>query len=104
MTALSGPFPVRALRAFSEGNAMNFPRRRFLHLAAGAASLPLVSTAWAQAYPARTITIIVPFAPGGSTDVAARVVADHMSRTLGQQVIVQNIARAGGTVGSAPGM
>src|SRR5919201_3971919 len=104
MTALSCPFPVRALRAFSEGNAMNFPRRRFLHLAAGAAALPLVSTAWAQAYPARTITLVVPFPPGGSTDVAARIVADHMSRTLGQQVVVQNVSGAGGTVGSARAM
>jgi putative tricarboxylic transport membrane protein len=83
---------------------MNFPRRRFLHLAAGAAALPLVSTAWAQAYPARTITLIVPFPPGGSTDVAARIVADHMSRTLGQQIIVQNLSGAGGTTGSIRAM
>ena len=83
---------------------MNFPRRRFLHLAAGAAALPLVSTAWAQAYPARTITLIVPFPPGGSTDVAARIVADHMSRTLGQQIIVQNVSGAGGTTGSTRAM
>jgi tripartite-type tricarboxylate transporter receptor subunit TctC len=73
-------------------------------LAAGAAALPLVSTAWAQAYPARTITLIVPFPPGGSTDVAARIVADHMSRTLGQQIIVQNVSGAGGTTGSTRAM
>jgi tripartite-type tricarboxylate transporter receptor subunit TctC len=84
---------------------MNFPRRRFLHLAAGAAALPIVSSiARAQAYPARTITLIVPFPPGGSTDVAARIVADHMSRTLGQQVIVQNVSGAGGTTGSIRAM
>ncbi len=83
---------------------MNFPRRRFLHLAAGAAALPLVSMARAQAYPARTITLIVPFPPGGSTDVAARIVADHMSRTLGQQIIVQNVSGAGGTTGSIRAM
>ena len=84
---------------------MKLPRRRFLHLAAGAAALPVASRlALAQAYPARPITIIVPFPPGGSTDVAARIVADHMSRTLGQQVIVQNISGAGGTVGSTRGM
>ena len=84
---------------------MNFPRRRFLHLAAGAAALPIVSsTARAQAYPTRTITLIVPFPPGGSTDVAARIVADHMSRTLGQQVIVQNVSGAGGTTGSIRAM
>jgi tripartite-type tricarboxylate transporter receptor subunit TctC len=81
------------------------PRRRFLHLAAGAAALPAVSRlACAQSYPARPITIIVPFAPAGSTDVAARVVGDHMSRTLGQQIVVQNIAGAGGTLGSTRAM
>ncbi len=84
---------------------MKFPRRQFLHLAAGAAALPVFSwIARAQAYPARTITLIVPFPPGGSTDVAARIVADHMSRTLGQQIIVQNVSGAGGTTGSIRAM
>jgi tripartite-type tricarboxylate transporter receptor subunit TctC len=84
---------------------MKLPRRRFLHLAAGAAALPALSrVARAQTYPSRTITLIVPFAPGGGTDVAARIVADHMSRTLGQQIVVQNIAGAGGTVGSTRAM
>src|SRR5258705_7679861 len=84
---------------------MKFPRRQFLRLAAGAAALPFVSwIARAQAYPARTITLIVPFPPGGSTDVAARIVADHMSRTLGQQIIVQNVSGAGGTTGSIRAM
>ena len=44
------------------------------------------------------------FAPGGGTDVAARLVAEHMTRTLGQQVVVQNVAGAGGTTGSARAM
>jgi tripartite-type tricarboxylate transporter receptor subunit TctC len=84
---------------------MNFPRRQFLHLAAGAAVLPAVSSiARAQAYPGRMITLIVPFPPGGSTDVAARIVADHMSRTLGQQIVVQNVSGAGGTTGSIRAM
>ena len=84
---------------------MKLPRRRFLYLAAGAAAVPVaLRLALAQTYPARPITIIVPFPPGGSTDVAARIVADHMSRTLGQQVVVQNISGAGGTVGSTRGM
>ena len=84
---------------------MTLQRRQFLHLAAGAAGLPVASRlAWAQAYPTRTITLIVPFPPGGSTDVAARIVADHMSRTLGQQVIVQNVSGAGGTTGSIRAM
>src|SRR6266540_4472621 len=104
MTALLSGYSL-GVAGISEENAMNFPRRRFLHLAAGAAALPIVSSiARAQAYPARTITLIVPFTPGGSTDVAARIVADHISRTLGQQVIVQNVSGAGGTTGSIRAM
>jgi tripartite-type tricarboxylate transporter receptor subunit TctC len=84
---------------------MKLPRRRFLHLAAGVAALPAFSRiAWAQAYPARPITVIVPFAPGGGTDVPARIVGEHMSRTLGQQLVVQNVVGAGGTVGSTRAM
>jgi tripartite-type tricarboxylate transporter receptor subunit TctC len=78
------------------------PRRTFLRLSAGAAILPVASRfARAQSYPARNVTLIVPFAPGGATDVSARLVAEHMSRTLGQQVVVENVAGAGGTTGSA---
>ena len=85
---------------------MTMHRRRFLHLAAGAAALPFAcrSSAAAQAYPTRPITLIVPFPPGGSTDVAARIAADHMSRTLGQQIVVQNVSGAGGTTGSTRAM
>jgi putative tricarboxylic transport membrane protein len=84
---------------------MKRPRRTFLALAAGAAAMPLVAQrARAQAYAARQITLIVPFAPGGGTDVAARIVAEHMSRTLGQQIVVQNVPGAGGTVGSTRAM
>jgi tripartite-type tricarboxylate transporter receptor subunit TctC len=80
---------------------MKLPRRQFLHLAAGATALPAVSRfAWAQAYPSRTVTLVVPFGAGGGTDVAARIAAEHMSRTLGQQVIIENVAGAGGTTGS----
>jgi tripartite-type tricarboxylate transporter receptor subunit TctC len=59
-----------------------------------------ISTAYAQAYPNRTITMVVPFAAGGPTDVIARIMADHMTRTLGQNVIVENSAGAGGTTAS----
>jgi tripartite-type tricarboxylate transporter receptor subunit TctC len=80
-------------------------RRQFLHLAAGAAVLPALSRVGrAQAYPARTITVIVPFAAGGSSDVIARIVGEHMSRTLGQQLINENIAGAGGTTGTVRAM
>src|SRR5687767_13706519 len=50
-------------------------------------------------YPQRPVTMIVPFAAGGPTDVIARLVGDHMSRTLGQQIVVENVAGAGGTTG-----
>jgi len=84
---------------------MTMHRRCFLRLTAGAAALPaLTEHAAAQAYPNRAITLIVPFPPGAATDVCARIVADHMTRTLGQQVVIQNTAGAGGTVGSAKAM
>jgi tripartite-type tricarboxylate transporter receptor subunit TctC len=54
----------------------------------------------AQVYPSRPITLIVPFAAGGPTDITARIVGQHMSRTLGQQLVVENVPGAGGTVGS----
>jgi putative tricarboxylic transport membrane protein len=84
---------------------MKLPRRKFLPLVAGAAALPFVSRAgWSQAYPTRPVTIIVPFAPGGGTDFAARMVGEHMSRTLGQRFVIENYAGAGGTTGSVRAM
>ena len=84
---------------------MKLPRRNFLHLAAGAAALPFVSPiASAQTYPARPVTIIVPFAAGGGTDVSARIVSDYMSRTLGQPFIIENVPGAGGITGSIRAM
>jgi tripartite-type tricarboxylate transporter receptor subunit TctC len=66
-----------------------------------AAALGLAATgAYAQGnYPQRPVTLIVPFAAGGPTDVIARIVGDHMSRTLGQQIVVENVVGAGGTTG-----
>lgn len=80
---------------------MKLPRQFVLLAAVTAALAAAPRIANAQAYPTRPITVIVPFAPGGGTDVAARIIGDHMSRTLGQQLVVQNLAGAGGTVGSA---
>jgi tripartite-type tricarboxylate transporter receptor subunit TctC len=79
---------------------MNLPRRRFLHLAAGAVvALPALSgIARAQAYPSRQITLVVPFPPGGSTDVAARIMAERMRPLLGQPVIIENVGGAGGSI------
>jgi tripartite-type tricarboxylate transporter receptor subunit TctC len=87
------------------GNGMKLLRRNFLHLAAGAAALSVVSQiVSAQTYPSRPITMIVPFAAGGGTDVTARIISEHMSRTLGQPIIIENIAGAGGTTGSTRAM
>jgi tripartite-type tricarboxylate transporter receptor subunit TctC len=84
---------------------MRLPRRKFLRLAAGATALPAITRlARAQAYPTRTVTVIVPFAPGGGTDFAARLVGEHMSRTLGQRFVIENFSGAGGTTGSIRAM
>jgi tripartite-type tricarboxylate transporter receptor subunit TctC len=84
---------------------MRLPRRTFLRLAAGAAALPAIAPrAWARSYPTRPVTIIVPFAPGGGADVSGRVAGEHMSRTLGQQFIIENFPGAGGTTGSIRAM
>jgi len=55
----------------------------------------------AQGYPSRSIDVVVPFPAGGPSDVVARIVTDHMSRTLGQSLIIENVGGAGGTLGSA---
>jgi tripartite-type tricarboxylate transporter receptor subunit TctC len=70
-------------------------------LAGALAALTLTAaTAVAQDYPARPITLIVPFAAGGPTDIVARIVGEHMSRTLGQQIVIENTLGAGGTTAS----
>jgi hypothetical protein len=77
--------PVEAMlhRHLHRVKASKLPRRRFLHLAAGAATLPVVSRdARAQAYPTRPIAMIVPSAAGGATDVVARILAERMRRLL----------------------
>ena len=77
------------------------PRRKFLHLAAGAAALPFAPyVARAQAYPARPVRIISGFPPGGSNDLYARLIAQWLSERLGQQFFVENRAGAGGNLGT----
>ena len=78
---------------------MTLPRRRFLHVAASVVALPaLIRSAGAQAYPSRQITLVVPFPPGGSTDVAARILAEKMKPLLGQPLIIENVGGAGGSI------
>jgi tripartite-type tricarboxylate transporter receptor subunit TctC len=81
---------------------MKLPRRRqFLHLAAGAAALPAVSrVAWAQAYPSRPVRIIVGFAPGGNSDITARLIGQWLSERLGQQFVIDNRPGGGGNIGT----
>jgi tripartite-type tricarboxylate transporter receptor subunit TctC len=57
--------------------------------------------AHSDSFPSRSINMVVPFPAGGPSDVIARIVADHMSKTLGQAVIIENVGGAGGTIGSA---
>jgi tripartite-type tricarboxylate transporter receptor subunit TctC len=78
---------------------MKFPRRQFLHLAAGAAAFPAIShIAAAQAYPARPVRLIVGFPPGGPNDILARLIGQWLSERLGQPFVVENRPSAGGNV------
>jgi tripartite-type tricarboxylate transporter receptor subunit TctC len=80
---------------------MKSSRRKFLHLTAGAVALPaLPRIARAQTYPLRPITLIVPSAAGGSADAIARVIAPSMTKSLGQNVIIENVAGADGSLGT----
>jgi len=80
---------------------MKHPRRKFLHLAAVAVALPAVSrVAWAQAYPMRSVRMVVNLAPGGGLDFMARLVGEYMSRSMGQQVVIENKPGAGGMLGA----
>jgi tripartite-type tricarboxylate transporter receptor subunit TctC len=78
---------------------MKLPRRRFLHLAAGTAALPVVSRfAWAQAYPTRPVRIVVGFAAGGGVDITARLIGQWLSERLGQQFVIENRPGAGSNI------
>jgi tripartite-type tricarboxylate transporter receptor subunit TctC len=79
---------------------MKLPRRQFLHLAAGAAALPILPrVARAQTYPTRPITMVVPFPAGGGADAMGRILAEGMRVSLGQPVVIENVTGAGGSIG-----
>src|SRR6188768_2947618 len=76
-------------------------RRQFLHLAAGAAALPVVPRiAFAQAYPSRPVRWIVGFAPGGGNDIVARLMGQWLSERLGQPFVIENRPGAGTNIGT----
>jgi len=70
-------------------------------IAAVAVALFAAAPATAQTYPARPITVVVPFPAGGPSDVVARIVTEHMGKVLGQPLVIENVGGAGGTIGSA---
>jgi tripartite-type tricarboxylate transporter receptor subunit TctC len=78
---------------------MTLARRQFLHLAAGAAALPTISQiASAQTYPTRPVRIIVGWAAGGASDIAARLISQWLSERVGQQFIIENRQGAAGSI------
>ena len=80
---------------------MEFRRRRFLRLTAAAvAGLSASPLAWAQDYPTRAVTIVVPFTPGGSTDIIARMLAQRLEQRLGKSFVVENRPGAGTIIGA----
>jgi len=80
---------------------LKFPRRTFLHLAAGAAAVPAGSRgARAQAYPSRPARIVVGFPAGGATDIMARLMGEWLTQRLGQQFIIENKPGASGNIGT----
>jgi tripartite-type tricarboxylate transporter receptor subunit TctC len=80
---------------------MKLPRRQFLHLAAGAAALTaLPRTGSAQTYPNRPVRWIVPYPPGGATDIPARLIGQYLSERLGQPFVIENRTGAGANIGT----
>src|SRR5262245_16981476 len=83
---------------------MTMKRREFLQFsAAAAAGFAAPQAAWGQAYPTRPVRIIVPFAPGGPTDLPARFIAQRPSDNRGRNLVVENAPGASSNIGTAQG-
>src|SRR5712671_138435 len=78
--------------------------KNFFSAVALVATLAGTEVASSQPFPSRPITMIVPFPAGGGTDVTARILIEHMSHTLGQRIVIENVVGAGGTTGSIRAM
>src|SRR5215471_6502066 len=98
---ISSTFPIQCLGCSClRSISMKRSRRQILHSAAALAALAAsLCIASAQTYPARPVTIIVPYAAGGPTDLIARTIAEKMREPLGQAVVVENVAGGGGAIG-----
>ena len=83
---------------------MTLLRRQFLHLTAGSLVAPVLSSfALAETYPARSVRVLVPYAPAGPADILARLAAQKLSEQFGKQFYVENVGGAGGNIGMGQG-
>jgi tripartite-type tricarboxylate transporter receptor subunit TctC len=80
---------------------MSISKRNFLKGAGALAVLAIQSPARAQTYPVRPVTVVVPSAPAGTTDITARLVSEYLSQSMGQQFIVENVSGASGNIGNS---
>src|SRR5438874_2454897 len=84
-----------------ERNAMTLSRRAMVLSACGTALLARRHVAWAQSYPTRAVRVVVPFAPGGPTDIFARLIVQKLGEQFGKQFYIENVAGASGSIGTA---